>query len=50
MLGLRKDKLEARKQKEIERYEKKRKKSMEIELHNLTHKRQRKEPVDKTVE
>jgi hypothetical protein len=22
---------------------------MEIELHNLTHKRQRKEPVDKTV-
>lgn len=49
MLGLRKEKLEARKQKEIERYEKKRKKLMEIELHNLTHKRKRKEPIDKTV-
>jgi hypothetical protein len=49
MLGLRKEKLEARKQKEIDRYEKKRKKSMEIELHNLTSKRKRKEPVDKTV-
>ena len=49
MLGLRKEKLEAKKQREIERYERKRKKSMEIELHNLTHKRQRKEPVDKTV-
>lgn len=49
MLGLRKEKLDYKKARELERYEKKRKKLMEIELHNLTHKRQRKEPVDKTV-
>lgn len=49
MLGLRKEKLEARKQKEIDRFERKWKKSMEIELHNLTSKRKRKEPIDKTV-
>ena len=49
MLWLRKEKLEAKKQREINRFESKWKKSMERELHNLTHKRQRKEPVDKSV-
>lgn len=49
MLWLRKEKLEAKKQREIARFESKWKKSMERELHNLTHKRQRKEPVDKSV-
>ena len=49
MLLNRKEKLEAKKQREIARYESKWKKAMERELHNLTHKRQRKEPVDKRV-
>lgn len=49
MLGLRKEKLDYKKARETERFERKRKKSMDIELHNLTHKRQKKEPIDKTV-
>lgn len=49
MLWLRKEKLQLKQAKEIERYERKRKKLMDIELHNLTHKRQKKEPIDKTV-
>lgn len=49
MLGLRKEKLEYKKAREIERIENKWKKCMERDLHNLTHKRQRKEPVDKTI-
>lgn len=49
MLGLRKEKLEYKKAREIEKFETKSKKSMDRELHNLTHKRQRKEPEDKTV-
>ena len=49
MINLRKEKLEFKKSKEIERFEKRRKKAMETELHNLTHKRQRKQPKDQTV-
>jgi hypothetical protein len=49
MLLNRKEKLEAKKQREIARYESKWKKSMDRELYNLTHKRQKKEPIDKTV-
>lgn len=49
MINLRKEKLEARKQREIEKFERKWKKAMERELYNLTHKRQKKEPKDKSV-
>ena len=49
MINLRKEKLEFKKSKEIERFKKRRKKAMETELHNLTHKRQRKQPKDQTV-
>ena len=49
MINLRKEKLEFKKAKEIERFESKRKKSMDIELHNLNNKRQRKQPTDQTV-
>ena len=49
MINLRKEKLEIRKQKELSRIENKRKKMMDIELHNLTNKRQRKPLEDKSV-
>ena len=49
MLNLRKEKLEQRKSKELMRIENKWKKLMDIELHNLTSKRQKKIPVDKTI-
>ena len=49
MINLRKEKLEERKEKELVRFERKRKKSMEIEIHNINNKRQRKQPKDKTV-
>lgn len=49
MLGLRKEKLENKKARELERAEKRLKKLMEIELHNLTNKRQKKIPEDKTI-
>jgi len=48
MLDLRKEKLEDKKKKELDRFKRKYQKLMEIELHNLTHKRKRSIPKDKT--
>jgi len=48
MINLRKNKLEYKKARELERIENKRKKLMDIEIRNFTHKRQKKIPIDKT--
>lgn len=45
MINLRKEKLELRKENELNRFENKLKKAMEVELHNLTSKRKRKMPT-----
>ena len=49
MINLRKNKLEYKKARELERIENKRKKLMDIEIRNFTHKRQKKIPIDKTI-
>lgn len=49
MIELRKDKLEAKKEKECQRVYNKFSKLRDIELHNLTSKRQKKIPEDKTI-
>jgi hypothetical protein len=49
MIELRKDKLESKKEKECQRVYNKFSKLRDIELHNLTAKRKRKIPEDKTI-
>jgi hypothetical protein len=49
MIELRKDKLESKKEKESQRVYNKYSKLRDIEIHNLTSKRQKKIPVDKTI-